>query len=84
VFIFIFFTFFLERRQREYAENFEEQTITMSDFTLELANLPRDGFFNGKEQVLRTMLWDHLEQVMDDQHKVEHNDESRSINCDVL
>jgi len=84
VFIFIFFTFFLEKRQREYANNFEEQTITMSDFTLELANLPRDGYFNGKEQVLRTMLWDHLEHVMDDQHKVDHNDEGRSINCDII
>lgn len=77
VFIFIFFTFFLESRQREYAENFEQQTITMSDFTLELANLPRDGFFNGKEQVLRTVLWDQLEQVMDDQYKIKSdNDES--------
>ena len=79
VFIFIFFTFFLESRQREYAENFEQQTITMSDFTLELSNLPRDGFFNGKEQVLRTMLWDQLEQVIDDQYKVKWDDESRAI-----
>lgn len=75
----MFFTFFLERRQREYAENFEQQTITMSDFTLELTNLPRDGFFNGKEQVLRTILWDQLEQVIDDQYKIKWNDESRAI-----
>ena len=51
VIIFIFFTLFLEKRQKEYADNFEQQTITMSDFTIELKNLPRDGFFNGKEQV---------------------------------
>jgi len=75
----MFFTFFLERRQREYAENFEQQTITMSDFTLELTNLPRDGFFNGKEQVLRTILWDQFEQVIDDQYKIKWNDESRAI-----
>jgi len=79
VFIFIFFTFFLEKRQREYADNFEAQTITMSDFTLELTNLPRDGFFNGKEQVLRTILWDQLEHVIDDQYKIKWNDDSRSI-----
>jgi hypothetical protein len=79
VFIFIFFTFFLESRQREYAENFEQQTITMNDFTLELTNLPRDGFFNGKEQVLRTVLWDQLEQVMDDQYKLKVNDDKKAI-----
>ena len=25
------------------------------------------------------MLWDHFEQVMDDQHKIKHSDESRAI-----
>jgi len=62
--IFIYFIYFLDRRQKEYYKKYEEQTITMADFTMEFKAIPRDGFFNGREQVLRAILCKQMEEVM--------------------
>jgi len=55
--IFIYFIYFLDTRQKEYYKKYEDQTITMADFTMEFKSIPRDGFFNGREQVLRAILF---------------------------
>lgn len=36
----------------------------MTDFTMEFKGIPRDGFFNGKEQVLRAILLQQMEEVL--------------------
>lgn len=55
--IFIYFIYFLDTRQKEYFKKYEDQTITMADFTMEFKAIPRDGFFKGREQVLRAILF---------------------------
>ena len=51
--ILVIFTRWLERRQIDYAEEFEDQTIQMNKFCLRFENLPANIFFEGKEEVLR-------------------------------
>jgi hypothetical protein len=55
--ILVIFTRWLERRQIDYAEEFEDQTIQMNKFCLRFENLPANIFFEGKEEVLRAQLW---------------------------
>lgn len=62
--IFIYFIYFLDSRQKDYYQKYEDQTITMADFTMEFKGIPRDGFFNGREQVLRAILLKQMEEVM--------------------
>ena len=66
VLIYIWFIFFLDRKQNEYSTVFKDQTIEMNDYTIEFRNIPNDSFFQGKEQILRAILWDKLEAVMND------------------
>lgn len=42
----------------------------MSDFTLEFKAIPRDGYFNGKEQVLRAMLYKQLHELLAEQYEI--------------
>jgi|APSaa5957512535_1039671.scaffolds.fasta_scaffold31726_2 hypothetical protein len=68
--IFIYFIYFLDDRQKSYFKKYEDQTITMSDFTLEFKAIPRDGYFNGKEQVLRAMLLKQMDHLMKEQYQL--------------
>jgi len=47
--IFIYFIYFLDSSQKAYCKKYEDQTITMADFTMEFKAIPRDGFFKGRE-----------------------------------
>jgi len=42
---FIYFVFFLNQKQDEYVEIFEDQTIEMTDFSLEFSNIPSDDYY---------------------------------------
>ena len=37
----------------------------MSDFTLRIDDLPEDQEFNGNEHVLRALLWQHFQSILD-------------------
>jgi len=45
---------------------FQDRTIEMNDFTIELQHMPPDRYFRGKEGVLRAKIWEQLEAVMTD------------------
>jgi uncharacterized membrane protein YukC len=42
---FIYFVFFLNQKQDEYVDAFEEQTVEMSDFALEFSNIPSEEYY---------------------------------------
>ena len=69
ILIFLYFIYFLYTRQEEYIEKFEMETIEMSDFTLEFSNLPDEGYYEGKLDVLRAKLWERLQLIMEEQYK---------------
>jgi len=68
--IFIYFIYFLDSSQKAYVAEYEAQTITMSDFTMEFKAIPRDGFFSGREQVLRAILFKQVEDLMAEQYSI--------------
>ena len=57
---------FLEKRQKEYAENFAESTIEMNDFAVEFHNIPKDDYYRGNPLYFKAILWDKLEMIMQD------------------
>ena len=71
VIILIVYSILLEKRQKEFANNFSEQTIQMKDFALEFFNLPPEK----NSLVLKAMIWDQIMQVMADQHLEEKDRE---------
>ena len=64
---FIYFVFFLNQKQDEYVEAFEEQTIEMSDFALEFSNIPSEEYYDGKETILRAIMWERFQDILRDQ-----------------
>lgn len=55
--LFGWFIYYLDTRQREYAQIFQDQTIEMNDFCLKFVNMPRDAYFEANQQVLKAKLW---------------------------
>jgi hypothetical protein len=51
----------LNSKQNEYVEAFEEQTIEMSDFALEFSFIPTEEYYDGKEHMLRAIMWDRFD-----------------------
>ena len=63
---FIYFVFFLNQKQDDYVAAFEEQTIEMSDFALEFSNIPSEEYYEGKETILRAIMWERFQDIMRD------------------
>ena len=61
----------LESLQKAYAEQYEDETIAMTDFCFQFTNMPQNAYFDGSESVLRLKLWSHLNKVIVDQLKYE-------------
>lgn len=53
----IFFYKTLERQQVIYAEKFDNETLTVSDFTYMISNMPPDEFFNFDDNIFRMRLF---------------------------
>lgn len=58
------FIYVLDVKQHEYIEEYNKQTIKMSDFTIRVKNLPSDAEFGGKKEILKAELWAHFEQLL--------------------
>lgn len=72
VVILIIFVGMLEKRQRAYAEKFEDETIEMSDFCMRFSvQTIKNETFGGKETVLKAKLWNTMTEVIVDQAKAE-------------
>lgn len=50
----------------------------MSDFTMEFKGIPRDGFFNGREQVLRAILLQQMEELMAEEYEIQNDKELKN------
>jgi hypothetical protein len=57
----------LNQKQDEYVEAFEKQTIEMSDFALEFSNIPSEEYYDGKETILRAIMWERFQDILRDQ-----------------
>ena len=62
----ILFVKLLAKKQREYADDFDKETIEMSDFTVRLSQMPTNKYFDGDENVLKTLLWKQMDEVLYD------------------
>jgi len=58
------FIYLLEVMQNKYIEEYNKQTIKMSDFTIRVKNLPGEAEFGGKEEILKAELWAHFEELL--------------------
>ena len=38
----------------------------MTDFALEFSNIPSEEFYQGKEPILKTIIWERLQDIMRD------------------
>lgn len=56
VLIVICFIIYLEKRQKEYIDQFKDQTIEMTDFAIKVENLPPDFMFKGNYEILKVCL----------------------------
>ena len=63
----ILFTTILTQTQEEYVEMFDESTIEMTDFTLRIKNLPHHAFYNNNDELLRSILTAHFEEIIKDE-----------------
>lgn len=70
VIIYLVFVIHLEKSQKEFIDEFKDQTIEMDDFAVEFINIPSDHFFSHDEHVLRAYIWRYCEEVMVDQYKI--------------
>jgi hypothetical protein len=57
----------LNDKQIEYAENFDDETVDMTDFVVRLENLPLNFEYQEKENVLKAQLWKQLEDVLEEE-----------------
>ena len=60
----VLFVMALDMSQREYVDMFKDQTILMSDFTLQVKDLPLDDYYGGNEEILRSYLYHHFETIL--------------------
>ena len=60
------FVYCLSKRQKQYVEQFKDQTIEMTDFSMSISNLPLDDRYGDNEEVLRAYLTSHYEEVLKD------------------
>ena len=69
VLMIIVFIYTLDNRQNEFIAAYNKKTITMSDYTIRVKNLPNDAEYGGKEEVLKAHLWAHFESILVKKHK---------------
>ena len=50
-----------KNNQDEYIDEFKSQLIEMSDFTIQVRNLPPDLAYGDNEHILRAKLWEHFQ-----------------------
>jgi hypothetical protein len=64
IMVIVCFIYLLDVSQNKYIEEFNRQTIKMSDFTIRVKNLPSEAEFGGKEEILKAELWAHFEELL--------------------
>ena len=64
IMVIVCFIYLLDVSQNKYIEEFNKQTIKMSDFTIRVKNLPGEAEFGGKEEILKAELWAHFEELL--------------------
>ena len=69
VIMIIVFIYTLDHRQNEFIAAYNKKTMTMSDFTIRVKNLPNDAEYGGKEEILKAHLWAHFESLLLKRHQ---------------
>lgn len=54
----------LERQQEIFVEKFDLETLTVSDFTYQISNMPPDEFFNFDDNIFRMRLYLQFEKIL--------------------
>ena len=65
--LFIIFLEVAESGQKEYVEQFKDETIEMDDFSLRIKNLPKDIHYGNEPEFLKAYLHEHFEAIVKDQ-----------------
>ena len=71
VVLFCCFIWAMENSLSKYAVQFEEESIEMNDFALRMKGMPKDGQFDGKDDILRAFVMHHFSEVIRDQMALE-------------
>jgi hypothetical protein len=58
------YIYILDSRQKEYIEQYKQDTIMMDDYSIKVKNMPNDDEYGDDEDVLRAKLWSHFERVV--------------------
>lgn len=64
VVIILIYISMLSRKQKEFIKVFKDETMQMDDFSIRIKNLPLDGEFENREDILKAHLWTHLENIL--------------------
>ena len=84
----IVFIYTLDNRQNEFIAAYNKKTMTMSDYTIRVKNLPNDAEYGGKEEILKAHLWTHFESLLVKKYQAQsahanannHDEEAAPIN----
>ena len=60
VFIIMVFIKVLDRRQDEFIQQFKDDTVQVSDYTIRVKNMPKTLSYGDDDQILKAKLWDHF------------------------
>lgn len=66
VVVFLIFLEVAENGQKDYVEQFKDETIEMDDFSLRVKNLPKDSYYGGEPDHLKAYLHEHFEAIVKD------------------
>ena len=67
IILFLSFVNILERSQKKYVENFKNDTIDMTDFTIRVKPMPYEGKYGDNDVTLRAFLMTHFEGIIKDE-----------------
>ena len=60
----VLFIWFLEKGQESFIEQFEQETIEMTDFSVRIKGMPEDDKYKNDEAALRAHIIDHFETIV--------------------
>jgi hypothetical protein len=66
VILFLIYIEILEFSQKSYVDEFKDQTIEMTDFTIRVKNLPEDIDYGGDTEDLKAYLMEHFGKIIRD------------------
>ena len=74
----------LDLRQKQFIEQYKNQTMEMSDYTIRVKNLPNDIEYDGREEILQAHLWSHFTSILGADGAAEAGEEAYHDSHDIV